>query len=86
MDVLELREELSAAQAALDMAKVEVVAKQVAARHANVERELVLAFEQLAAERSPDPSELSRIACKLGELRYFRRLLAEAQTIEDEIA
>jgi molecular chaperone HscB len=86
MDVLELREELSAAQRAADMTKVEAVAKQVEARQSNVERELAQAFATLASAPSPPATEAERIGRKLGELRYFRRLLAEAHAIEDEIA
>lgn len=85
MDVLELREELSAAQRASDLSKVESVAKQVEARQAAVERDLGQAFAGLAAQSGLPPLDAERIAKKLGELRYFRRLLAEARAIEDDI-
>ena len=86
MDVLELREELSAAQRSADMTKVESVAKQVEVRQSSLERELGQAFAGLIAAPRPPPADAERIGRKLGELRYFRRLLAEAHAIEDEIA
>jgi molecular chaperone HscB len=86
MDVLELREELSAAQRAADLTRVKSVAKAVEARHASVEAELSLAFAGLATDSSAAAAQAARIGRRLGELRYFRRLLAEARALEDEIA
>jgi hypothetical protein len=86
MDVLELREELSAAQRAADLSRVRALATQVEARRASTERELNQAFMALTAEPALAPAVAERISQKLAELRYFRRFLAEARAIEDEIA
>lgn len=86
MDMLELREELSAAQGAADLVKLQSIAKRVAAREAEVERDLSSAFSALAKDSDSPSSQGEQIAKKLGELRYFRRLLSEARAIEDELA
>lgn len=86
MDVLELREELSAAQRAADLSRVKSLASQVEARQGSTERDLNQAFTALTAERALAPAVAERIGQKLAELRYFRRFLAEARAIEDEIA
>jgi molecular chaperone HscB len=86
MDMLELREELAAAERASDLEKVERMAQLVGARQSRLELELSLAFSGLSRDTVPAPAQVDQIGQKLGELSYFRRLLAEAHAIQDEIA
>lgn len=85
MEMLELREELASAHASADLKKIRALAGRVEAREAEIERELASAFSALAFV--PGASEKAQaITGKLGELRYYRRLLSEARAVEDEIA
>jgi len=83
MEVLELREELQAVSRAKDSAGVRRLAAQVRQREAALLQQLGASFAELdAAVGSKDPLGVVRL---LGELRYARRFLEEADAIEDEL-
>lgn len=87
MQVLEEREALSEAERTGDGAAVSRLAKDFERRLAEVEVELGRAFARWQSEAgtgaaSPD---VSAITDKLGELRFLKRLLGEARSIEDEL-
>jgi molecular chaperone HscB len=86
MEMLEIREELGAARGAADLSAIRGIAKRVEARETAVERELATAFSSLSPNSSAGAAIAEPIAKRLGELRYFRRLLSEARALEDEIA
>lgn len=86
MEMLELREELGAARSAANLSAIRGIAKRVETRETAVERELAAAFAILSQDSSGRTVNAEQIARRLGELRYFRRLLSEARALEDEIA
>lgn len=85
MEMLELGEELAAARSDLD--EVIDIAARLEVREASVLAELSAAFARLDAKGAfGAPSEMViDIGRRLGELRYYRRLLAEARAMQDEI-
>jgi molecular chaperone HscB len=85
MDVLELREELHAAQRASDLGTVERLEQDFLVRQASLLSELGSLFDALAKEPKWAREQVEPVAKKLGELRFVRRLLGEAQTIQDEL-
>jgi molecular chaperone HscB len=78
MEVMEQREALGEARRSRDLGSVRTLVRQVQVREQRVVAEMAKAFVQL-------PPELSRIETLLGELRYRRRFLEEAASIEDEL-
>ncbi|HWA73771.1 MAG TPA: Fe-S protein assembly co-chaperone HscB [Polyangiaceae bacterium] len=86
MEMLELREELSAARAAADLNAIRDIEKRVEVRESAIERELAITFSALSREPSGSATQAEPIGKRLGELRYYRRLLSEARALEDEIA
>jgi len=85
MDVLELREELHEAQRASDLAAVERLERGFLSRQASLLADLGQAFETLSKQPKWAREQVEPLAKTLGELRFVRRLLGEAQTIQDEI-
>jgi len=79
MEVMELREALTEARRAGDLARVRELA-------AGVEGSAARAREALAELFASKPVPVQVVERRLGELRYFRRFLEEAHAIEDEIA
>jgi molecular chaperone HscB len=80
MDMLEQREALSEARRHRDLAAIRDIAVAIEARAKDVERSL---SEGFAAGTGGDGGDL---AGKIGELRFYRRLLDEVSAIEDELA
>jgi molecular chaperone HscB len=80
MEMMELREALSEAKVAKDVARVREMAKGIEERSTRVQAELGEGF----ARR--DASSLPSLAGKLGELRFYQRFLDEVSAIEDELA
>ncbi len=78
MEVMEQREALGEARRSRDLGKVRALMRTVQAREQRVTAEMAKAFVQL-------PPDVSRIEILLGELRYRRRFLEEAASIEDEL-
>jgi molecular chaperone HscB len=87
MDVLELREELSVAGRAKDGAAVRRLGESIAARESQVLEALALGLAPLEGrDTAPtEPGALRGVSEKLGELRFFQRLLSEVRAIEDEL-
>ena len=85
MDVLELREELGNAQRRSDLAKVGQLAQSFRASETKLLRDLAESFAVLPPNQKWEPNEVKAVTHKLGELRYLRRLLDEANAIQDEL-
>jgi molecular chaperone HscB len=82
MDMLEQREALSEARVARDLASVRRMAASIEERARGVEKELAEGF----ARARSDGNDMSGLAAKVGELKYYRRFLEEVSAIEDELA
>jgi molecular chaperone HscB len=80
MEVMEEREALAEARAAKDLAKVRKLATGIGTRAKAAEAKLTAGF----ANGSPPADELNRLLPLLGELRFYRRFLDEAEAIEEE--
>lgn len=76
MEIMEYREGLSGARRERDPETLSRLVSEIRAREARATEALVVAF------RTPSPA----IHEHLGALRYYRRFLDEAATIEDELA
>lgn len=83
MEMLEQREALSEARQARDAAAVHRMAAQAEVRSREVERAL---SEGFARGDAASPADLAVLAGRVGELRFYRRLLDEVSAIEDELA
>ena len=81
MEIMELREVLSEAKSARALPQVEAVRRDVQAR---TERAWVAIREQFDAIAEDDVASLSIVANQLTALRYYRRILEEVTTIEEE--
>jgi molecular chaperone HscB len=81
MDMMEQREALAEARQKRDLAAVEKLVAEMTTRQGAVETELALAF---AASHGAKET-LTPLVAKLGELRYYRRLLEEASAIHDDL-
>lgn len=86
MEMMELREDLASARRSRDEARLLALVARVEAREVRARSELSQSF-RLAFSRSPaERAALSELILrKLGELRYFRRFLDEANAIQDEL-
>ncbi|HVH41911.1 MAG TPA: Fe-S protein assembly co-chaperone HscB [Labilithrix sp.] len=82
MEVMEQREALSDARAAKDLGAVRTLASSISARARSAEAKLTAGF----AKGAPPPDELAALLPLLGELRFYRRFLEEAEAIEEEAA
>lgn len=81
-EVMELREELSEARAAKDVAKARKMADAVTKRR---EAALTVALESLGKlEAGPDDAALKNASHELARVRYFTRFLEEVDAIEEE--
>jgi molecular chaperone HscB len=83
MDMLEQREALSDAKAAKDLEAVRRLASAIEARVRGVEQVLSAGFK---VGTSASTADLSGLALKVGELKFYRRFLDEVSAIEDELA
>ncbi len=77
MEMLERREALADARSGKDLAAVKAIADSVAALARGAEADLARRFAGGGAED---------LRAKVGELRFYRRLLDEVSAIEDELA
>jgi molecular chaperone HscB len=77
MDMLEQREALAEAKQSKDLEAVRRLAAAIEERVRGVERALAEGFAQ---------PEVSGLAAKVGELKFYRRFLDEVSAIEDEWA
>jgi molecular chaperone HscB len=84
MEVLELREALSEARAARDLARVRKLAEGVSARERAAREQLGKAFEAVSTGGPDARAEGARAASLLGQLKYLRRFLDEVASIEEE--
>lgn len=85
-EMMELREELSAHKAHKNLLMTETLREDVQAREKRVIIALTQSFKGLPADSgSASPEVVTDIRSKLGELRYYRRLIDEARLIEDEL-
>jgi molecular chaperone HscB len=82
MDMLEQREALSEAKAAKDLGAVRRLASAIEARVRGVEQVLSAGFK---TGTSVSAADLSGLALKVGELKFYRRFLDEVSAIEDEL-
>jgi molecular chaperone HscB len=78
MEVLEQREALAEARQKRDLARVHTLMRAVQVREQRVVADMTKAFVQ----RPPDTA---RIEALLGELRYHRRFIEEAASVEDDL-
>ncbi len=87
MQVLEEREALADAERARNAELVRRLCSGFDARRAAAEAALARAFEDWATKAgAPAAPEVAAITEKLAELRYLKRLIAEAHAIEDELS
>src|SRR5262249_25588618 len=77
MEVMDEREALAEARAAKDLVKVKKLAAGIATRAKDAEAKLALGF----AKDAPPKDELTKLLPILGELRFYRRFLEEAEAI-----
>jgi molecular chaperone HscB len=92
MEMMEEREALADARAAKDLTKVRAFGRQIQARNAVAEANLVRGFEvafgaqrtgTLAIDEAGKAALLVALPM-LGELRFYRRFLDEVSAIEEE--
>jgi len=84
MRMLELQEELAALAAQKDVSALERFIERAAADEASAVEALAAGFSEL--ERSaPSPEVTRELIRRIGELRYYRRLLGEASAARDDI-
>lgn len=85
MEMMELREELQAHAAHKNLLMTEELRRDVENREKRVILALTQAFKKLTPDTSPAPETVTEIRSKLGELRYYRRLIEEARALEDQL-
>ena len=87
LEMMELREELAAHAKHKNLLMTETLREDVQARERGVTLQLTRAFKSLPADSAAAPSAeaLAEIRAKLGELRYYRRLVEEARALEDQL-
>ena len=81
MEVMELREALSEAKQARDMARVGSLAERVRALHAGTDARLLRAFGELREQA--DAGQLAKIATLVSRLKYYQRFLDEVSAFEE---
>jgi molecular chaperone HscB len=86
MDMLEQREALSDARRLRDLAAIRDMAVAIEARAKDVERSLSEGFAAGRLGQGDEGGDRGVLASKIGELRFYRRLLDEVSAIEDELA
>lgn len=82
MEVMELRESLSEAKQARDLARVRKLAGQVQSLATTTRRELAASFGELPADAAS--AALTKPAGLLSKLKYYKRFLDEVNVIEDD--
>jgi molecular chaperone HscB len=82
MEMMEAREELSAAARSKDLGRVAQLAEGMRARRETVTQRL----GRLLDDGRHDPQKIAAALPSLGELRYIRRFLDEVSAIEDDLA
>jgi len=85
MRMLELREELAALVATKDVSALERFIERAEADEAGAVEALAAGFAELERRAEPPPEITGELVRRLGELRYYRRLLGEARAARDEI-
>ncbi len=84
MEMMEKREALAEAGRARDEARLRALTVELGERQKRLTAALASTFRE--AEASADRSRLAvELLRKLSELRYYRRFLEEAATLEDEL-
>jgi molecular chaperone HscB len=81
MDMMELREELAEVRAARDAERLRRLMAQITERETAVQAALGAGFIDAHGAKE----KLVLLVPQLGELRYYRRFLEEASSIEDEL-
>jgi molecular chaperone HscB len=81
MDMMEQREALAEARGKRDGAAVQKLVAEMTTRQGAVQAELAVAFDTSRGAKDA----LTPLVAKLGELRYYRRLLEEASAILDDL-
>ena len=81
-EIMELREELADARRAGDLEAVRRLAARAEARRRDTVARLEAGFDALGP--APATAPLAELGAQLSRLRFFRRLLDEAEAIEDE--
>jgi molecular chaperone HscB len=84
MDMMEMREALSDARDSKDLASVRALAKDAEARESAAKEAISAIFKSGTAQI--DKSVLIQTLPKLGELRFYRRMLDDVSAIEESIA
>ncbi|GMV13484.1 MAG: Fe-S protein assembly co-chaperone HscB [Polyangiaceae bacterium] len=84
MEMMEKREELALAGRQRDAARLGALVKEMKEREAKATAALSAEFRR-AADNGGAGSHAAALQSGLGELRYYRRFLDEAATLEDEI-
>jgi molecular chaperone HscB len=82
MEMMELREALGEAATERDLGRVQALTAQVQARQARAFDALRAAFLEI---EQADDALRSRLAGRIGELRYYRRFLDHVRDIEEEL-
>jgi len=82
MDVLERREALADAKVEKDAARVRALEAEVRTLAAGAEAALAAGFDRLGEKEGG--ADLAALVPVLGELRFYRRFLEEAQAVLDE--
>ncbi len=84
MDMMEMREALSDARDSKDLTKIRSLAEDAEARESSTKHAISSIFKSGTAVT--DKSVLISALPKLGELRFYRRMLDDVSAIEDSIA
>jgi molecular chaperone HscB len=84
MEMMEMREALSDARDSNDLAKVRALAEDAETRESAAKKAISATFATGSAET--DKSVLLSALPKLGELRFYRRMLEDVSAIEESIA
>jgi molecular chaperone HscB len=84
MEMMELREALSEARAAREVATVTQLASTVRDKADAAQRELASAFAAIESKSAPRDASLAAAQTLLGRLRYYRRFQEEVAQFEDE--
>ncbi len=83
MDMMEMREELSDARDSGDLGKVRALAENAEARESSAKKAISSIFE--AGSVGIDRSVLIQTLPRLGELRFYRRMLEDVAAIEESL-
>ena len=84
MDMMEMREALSDARDSNDLAKIRALAEDAEAREAAAKQAISATFAAGVAQT--DNAVLLKTLPKLGELRFYRRMLDDVSAIEESVA